>query len=433
MIAVLLAAPGVAARRLQVTTRIGADPDVAPRRWNRQRADAAQCAPVPHQAPALVPVREAAPPPLPRQARSRVADVAQTGVARRLGGVEGCCGWAGHQDLASRPLASARARPSCPSRRCSAGRHGTAIPSSALNMSIRLAALTAAIVSAAHVPTIGGVSSIDTLLRTHFRFTAAQVAEVQRGRAVSVSLPGIDRPRDGRGRRRAHRRAGRAAARSAARHPEVRKRRRLSEDRPHQRPAERRRLCRVDAAARRHRGPADVPPGPLRRQARRTRVRAAGEDRSAGQPTPTRDSSSSAAHGTRRGRGVPETRERGAGGDARREPARGRWPSSSSRCWPATPVARRGDAGPDRLSRPLPECAQRPAGPRGVLLLVVRGVRPQEGAADQPRRVVPDCPAPAPRAGRWRTGRFTPATTSRTRWKCGCRSTTPAAPAGRTT
>ena len=55
--------------------------------------------------------------------------------------------------------------------------------------------MTAAIVVAAHVaPNLGGVSSIDTLLRTHFRFTAAQVAEVQRGRAVSVSLPGsIDR------------------------------------------------------------------------------------------------------------------------------------------------------------------------------------------------------------------------------------------------
>ncbi len=61
-------------------------------------------------------------------------------------------------------------------------------------MSIKLTATTAVIVVAAHVAGIGGVSSIDTLLRSHFRFTAAQVSEVQRGRAVSVSLPGtIDR------------------------------------------------------------------------------------------------------------------------------------------------------------------------------------------------------------------------------------------------
>ena len=61
-------------------------------------------------------------------------------------------------------------------------------------MRIRLAALTAAIVSAALVPNLGSVSSIDTLLRTHFRFTAAQIAEVQRGRAMTMSLPGsLDR------------------------------------------------------------------------------------------------------------------------------------------------------------------------------------------------------------------------------------------------
>jgi hypothetical protein len=61
-------------------------------------------------------------------------------------------------------------------------------------MSNRLAALTVALVVAAHAPALLGVSSIDTLLQSHFRFTAAQVSEVQRGRAVSVSLPGtIDR------------------------------------------------------------------------------------------------------------------------------------------------------------------------------------------------------------------------------------------------
>jgi len=57
-------------------------------------------------------------------------------------------------------------------------------------MLIRLAAITAAIVTATHVATIGGVSTIDTLLRTHFRFSAAQVADVERGRAVTMSLPG---------------------------------------------------------------------------------------------------------------------------------------------------------------------------------------------------------------------------------------------------
>ena len=63
-----------------------------------------------------------------------------------------------------------------------------------IHMRIRLAALTAAIVSAALAPNLGSVSSIDTLLRTHFRFTDAQIAEVQRGRAVTLSLPGsIDR------------------------------------------------------------------------------------------------------------------------------------------------------------------------------------------------------------------------------------------------
>jgi hypothetical protein len=57
-------------------------------------------------------------------------------------------------------------------------------------MLIRRVAVTAAIVVGAQVPATVGVSSIDTLLRSHFRFTPAQVAEVQRGRAISVSMPG---------------------------------------------------------------------------------------------------------------------------------------------------------------------------------------------------------------------------------------------------
>jgi len=57
-------------------------------------------------------------------------------------------------------------------------------------MLIRRVAMAAAIVVLAHVPSIVGVSSIDTLLRSHFRFSAAQVSDVQRGRAISVSMPG---------------------------------------------------------------------------------------------------------------------------------------------------------------------------------------------------------------------------------------------------
>ena len=57
-------------------------------------------------------------------------------------------------------------------------------------MLIRRVAVTAAIVVLAYVPAMIGVSSIDTLLRSDFRFTAAQVADVHRGRAVSVSMPG---------------------------------------------------------------------------------------------------------------------------------------------------------------------------------------------------------------------------------------------------
>ncbi len=61
-------------------------------------------------------------------------------------------------------------------------------------MFIRLAAVSAALILAAHATSASAVSSIDTLLRSHFRFTPAQIAEVHRGRAVSVSLPGsLDR------------------------------------------------------------------------------------------------------------------------------------------------------------------------------------------------------------------------------------------------
>src|SRR5688500_3826497 len=57
-------------------------------------------------------------------------------------------------------------------------------------MMLRRIAMTAAIVVVALVAAVDGVSSIDTLLRSHFKFTAAQVSDVQRGRAVSVSMPG---------------------------------------------------------------------------------------------------------------------------------------------------------------------------------------------------------------------------------------------------
>lgn len=58
----------------------------------------------------------------------------------------------------------------------------------------RLVVVTAAFVVGLYALVAPAVSSIDTLLRTNFHFTSAQILEVQRGRAISVSLPGsIDR------------------------------------------------------------------------------------------------------------------------------------------------------------------------------------------------------------------------------------------------
>ena len=57
-------------------------------------------------------------------------------------------------------------------------------------MRIWLVAGTTALVLTPLAATLAGVSSIDALLRTHFHFSATQIAEVQRGHAVSASLPG---------------------------------------------------------------------------------------------------------------------------------------------------------------------------------------------------------------------------------------------------
>ena len=62
-------------------------------------------------------------------------------------------------------------------------------------MPIRLGLLALALVIAARVASpSNGASPIDALLRSHFRFSAAQIAEVHRGRAVTTSIPGsLDR------------------------------------------------------------------------------------------------------------------------------------------------------------------------------------------------------------------------------------------------
>ena len=71
VVEVLLAAGGVGAGRLQVPARIGADPDVAPRRRDAELAHARQHLGVGHTAPLLVEVLEAAAAPAASDARSR--------------------------------------------------------------------------------------------------------------------------------------------------------------------------------------------------------------------------------------------------------------------------------------------------------------------------------------------------------------------------
>jgi len=57
-------------------------------------------------------------------------------------------------------------------------------------MRTRLTVISGVLAVAAHATVVAGVSSIDTLLQSHFRFSATQIAEVHRGRPVSTSIPG---------------------------------------------------------------------------------------------------------------------------------------------------------------------------------------------------------------------------------------------------
>ncbi len=54
----------------------------------------------------------------------------------------------------------------------------------------RLTVVSVVAALAAQAAAIAGMSSIDTLLRAHFHFSAAQIAEVHRGRPISTSIAG---------------------------------------------------------------------------------------------------------------------------------------------------------------------------------------------------------------------------------------------------
>jgi hypothetical protein len=85
VIAVLLAAARVAPGRLHVAARIGADPDVGPRRRDRERVDALNLRAIGDGAAARVDIAESAQAAQPPDAgRALIADVAQAG---GLGGV----------------------------------------------------------------------------------------------------------------------------------------------------------------------------------------------------------------------------------------------------------------------------------------------------------------------------------------------------------
>ena len=105
VIAVLLAAPRVAARRLEVPVGSRADPDVLPGRGEHQRLDAGADG-VRHQFPIRLPVREPRPAPRARDAGAGVVDVAE-GVGQvghdRAEGPRGTAGRAAGSPEATRP------------------------------------------------------------------------------------------------------------------------------------------------------------------------------------------------------------------------------------------------------------------------------------------------------------------------------------------
>src|SRR5690348_5000746 len=87
VVAILLAPLRVLARRLQVPARVRADPHLRPRRRNAQRPNTLQRRAIPHRLPPRIHVAEAAPRPLPPDARLVPADVPQAGGRRGLNGI----------------------------------------------------------------------------------------------------------------------------------------------------------------------------------------------------------------------------------------------------------------------------------------------------------------------------------------------------------
>jgi hypothetical protein len=72
MIAVLLSSARIATGRLQMTARVGADPDIDPRGRDRERANAVEPGASGDASPAFVQIHEAAPTATPRDTRHGV-------------------------------------------------------------------------------------------------------------------------------------------------------------------------------------------------------------------------------------------------------------------------------------------------------------------------------------------------------------------------
>jgi hypothetical protein len=83
VVAVLLAALGIAAGRLDVAVAAGADPDIRVGRRDRQRADAGELRLVAHRGALRVEVAEAGAAAAARQARPAIIDVDEAGLRRR--------------------------------------------------------------------------------------------------------------------------------------------------------------------------------------------------------------------------------------------------------------------------------------------------------------------------------------------------------------
>src|SRR6478672_11354263 len=86
VVAVLLAAPGITPGNLHMAIRIGADPDLVPRRRDDQRLDASQSRLVPDGPSRGIDISEASAQALAPDSRFCVAYVAQADFARRLHG-----------------------------------------------------------------------------------------------------------------------------------------------------------------------------------------------------------------------------------------------------------------------------------------------------------------------------------------------------------